>query len=400
MRSIVILIMSLFFVHGVSLADTVVLTNNDIIRGQILNKTFEIQSSYSALTINTDIIKGIFFSSSEMDDDEVQTINNDYFSGDLIFETIKVLTAGGQNLEVKKGALRAIRLDNRGKTKETETTLFFMVNGDKFSGRLIDGDLTVRTEYAEKNIRSDTLSRIGFVGPGQTAATIRLNTGSLFKGDILERRFLIQPDSMREISVCIGKIASIQFNVSKLIAGQYNAGGSAFDFDSDGVADIHDECPDTGCGIVTDEKGCRPPSDSDGDGVADPDDWCAGTPAGVTADSNGCWVIQATMFELDKATISPDFYTALDEVAGILERNPALSIEVQGHADNVGSAEYNLKLTGDRARAVVAHLVGIGIDSDRLSAVGYGFSQPKASNDTKEGRALNRRVELVPLNEQ
>jgi outer membrane protein OmpA-like peptidoglycan-associated protein len=400
LRSIVILLVSISLFSGVSLADTVVMNNGDVIRGKVLNKTFEIKSSYGALTINTDMIKGIFTSSGETGDDLVQTINNDYFSGSLIFGDIEFSTAAGPSFNFKKDDLRNVQFDNSGNTKETGTTLFFMNNGDKFSGSLMNGKVTIRTEYADKTIRSSDLSRIGLERAGPSTATININNGDRFRGEILEKRLLIQPDSMSELSVCVAEIAGIQFNVKKLMTRKFSeTSRGIFDFDSDGVSDSRDECPDTECGTVTDDNGCRSLSDADGDGVTDTDDRCAGTPAGVTTDSNGCWVIQAPVFELDKAAIKPEYDTFLDDVAGILERNQALGIEVQGHADNVGSAEHNLKLTRDRAESVVAYLVGKGIARNRMSAVGYGFSRPRASNDTKEGRALNRRVELVPVPE-
>ncbi|MBW2217266.1 MAG: OmpA family protein, partial [Deltaproteobacteria bacterium] len=344
-------------------------------------------------------VLGIFTGSTEMEDDEVQTINNDYFSGKLLLDSIEFRAAAGHNLEFKKDEIRAVKLDNGGKTEEIDTTLFFMANGDKFSGRLLNTNLTVKTEYAEKNIRADAFSRIGFFGSGQMAATVTLNNGSQFKGDVLEARFRIQPDSMHEISICVDKLASVQFNVRKLIAGQFSDPASIFDSDGDGIPDARDECPDTGCGFVTDNTGCRPLSDTDGDGVDDTKDLCSGTPAGVHADPNGCWVIRAAMFGHNKSAINPDYYTPLDEIAAILEQNPKLQIEVQGHADNVGSAEYNLQLTQSRAKAVVNYFISKGVERNRLTAVGYGFSQPKAGNDTAEGRALNRRVELVPVHE-
>lgn len=171
-----------------------------------------------------------------------------------------------------------------------------MANGDKFSGRLMDGNLNIKTGYAEKVIRSGTISRIDFGGAVQTAATVHLNNGSLFRGDTMETRLLVRPDSTRELSVCIRKIAAIQFNVIRLVGGKPRAAGGVFDFDGDGVPDSRDECPDTDCGFVTDESGCRPMSDTDQDGIDDASDSCAGTPPGVHTDSNGCWVIQSAMF--------------------------------------------------------------------------------------------------------
>ncbi len=99
-------------------------------------------------------------------------------------------------------------------------------------------------------------------------------------------------------------------------------------------------------------------------------------------------------FEFDKAELKPESYPELDRVVALLQQYPNLKVEIAGHTDNVGSEEYNLRLSQKRAEAVVRYLVSKGIDPSRLIAKGYGESQPIASNDTEEGRALNRRVEF------
>jgi OOP family OmpA-OmpF porin len=86
-----------------------------------------------------------------------------------------------------------------------------------------------------------------------------------------------------------------------------------------------------------------------------------------------------------------------DEALAILKKEPTLKVEVQGHTDNVGARAYNQKLSERRAKAVMEYFIDKGIEPERLSAAGYGFSRPTASNDTREGRTLNRRVELKPI---
>jgi OmpA-OmpF porin, OOP family len=100
-------------------------------------------------------------------------------------------------------------------------------------------------------------------------------------------------------------------------------------------------------------------------------------------------------FDTAKATIAPESDDLLDQVAAALKGGPALQLEVAGHTDNVGSAEANQKLSEDRARAVVAALTARGVAASMLSARGHGQSSPIADNRTEEGRAKNRRVELV-----
>ena len=99
-------------------------------------------------------------------------------------------------------------------------------------------------------------------------------------------------------------------------------------------------------------------------------------------------------FDFDKSTIRPDSEPVLQTVLGILSARPALRLEIQGHTDNVGSGEYNQKLSDTRAASVVAWLTGKGVTAGRLTSHGYGMSQPIADNGSDEGRACNRRVEL------
>lgn len=105
-------------------------------------------------------------------------------------------------------------------------------------------------------------------------------------------------------------------------------------------------------------------------------------------------------FDFNKATIRPESYPALDEMAKILKENPNIKVEIQGHTCSIGSYEYNMKLSQARAEAVVHYLVTHhGIDIRRLIARGYGESRPIADNSSEAGRRLNRRVEFVILGE-
>ncbi len=111
--------------------------------------------------------------------------------------------------------------------------------------------------------------------------------------------------------------------------------------------------------------------------------------------------LKGVYFDFNKATLKfPESQEALQAAYQILKDNPTIKVEIQGHTDNIGSDEYNQKLSEQRAWAVVNYLVQqMGVDASRLIARGYGESMPKASNDTPEGRALNRRVEFVVIGE-
>ena len=136
--------------------------------------------------------------------------------------------------------------------------------------------------------------------------------------------------------------------------------------------------------------------DRDGDGVYDDLDQCPNTPKGAKVDERGCWVLGDVFFDFDKYNIKPQFDYELDAVAKVLRMNPSVNIRIEGHTDNVGKEKYNIRLSERRANSIKVYLEKLGIDEDRLSTIGYGFSRPIATNSTPEDRALNRRVELTP----
>lgn len=105
--------------------------------------------------------------------------------------------------------------------------------------------------------------------------------------------------------------------------------------------------------------------------------------------------LEGALFDFDKATLKPAALEKLGHAHQVLMEHPGVKLSVEGHTDSVGTDAYNEKLSERRAQAVVDYLVSSGIDAGRLTAVGYGEGRPVASNDTAEGRAQNRRVELV-----
>ena len=100
-------------------------------------------------------------------------------------------------------------------------------------------------------------------------------------------------------------------------------------------------------------------------------------------------------FATDKTDVLPDSLPQIEQVVALLKEDPALKLAVNGHTDDSGDAAHNQPLSEGRAKAVVALLVGQGIDAARLTAAGFGSAQPVAENTTAEGKAKNRRVELV-----
>jgi OOP family OmpA-OmpF porin len=179
------------------------------------------------------------------------------------------------------------------------------------------------------------------------------------------------------------------------------------DRDGDGVPDDVDRCPDVPG--PAELEGCP---DRDGDGVPDIDDKCPDEPGPVLND--GCPIpeeeplveIETSRlslrdmihFDVDRDTIKPESNRILDEIASILKSHAELKkVRIEGHTDNTGSRAYNLGLSQRRAASVVRALVARGVRDALLTAQGYGFDKPVASNATAVGRARNRRVEFTIL---
>ena len=122
-----------------------------------------------------------------------------------------------------------------------------------------------------------------------------------------------------------------------------------------------------------------------------------------TPDGTGILVnLPDITFAVDSTTISPGLQAALNEVAASLQKYPNSLIDVMGHTDSSGSDAYNLDLSRRRAESVKNYLVLRGVSSARIATIGYGEQYPKATNDTVEGRALNRRVEIriTPISQE
>lgn len=200
------------------------------------------------------------------------------------------------------------------------------------------------------------------------------------------------------------------------------------DTDKDGIQDKLDDCPDV-FGLAA-FKGCP---DSDGDGVPDKDDRCPNTPKGYKVDSFGCSLdsdkdgipdseddcpdkvgvselkgcpfdikaiiskydlkMKPILFDFDSYKLKADGISALDKVATALSNHKEFGVQLDGHTDYIGSEEYNLKLSEKRANSAKGYLMNKGISDSRIRLQYFGESKPSIDNKSKEGRAMNRRVE-------
>ncbi|MCB1182861.1 OmpA family protein [bacterium] len=188
------------------------------------------------------------------------------------------------------------------------------------------------------------------------------------------------------------------------------------DNDGDGIVDGRDQCPDEPEDIDgwDDRDGCPDP-DNDQDGVPDERDRCPNTPPDSKVDADGCvvevplvegaaalvpaatrgQVLEGVNFVSGSAELTPASIAVLAELAATLRADPGLKLEIAGHTDATGNAEANRALSSRRAESVRRSLMAMGIAGDRLIAVGYGQDFPLADNGTAEGRARNRRVEVI-----
>lgn len=218
-----------------------------------------------------------------------------------------------------------------------------------------------------------------------------------------------------------------------------------FDNDQDGILDIDDKCPDQAedvdgfedidgcpdydndgdlipdsldkCPAVPedmdgfeDEDGC-PENDNDQDGIIDELDKCPNQAETINdfEDEDGCpdavilkkderIILENIYFKSGKAELTINSYTALDHIKRIFIDNPNIKVQIEGHTDSQGSSRYNLKLSQLRANAVSDYLIGkFNIPRTQIKAVGFGEDHPITSNNTKEGRAQNRRIEFKVL---
>jgi len=208
-------------------------------------------------------------------------------------------------------------------------------------------------------------------------------------------------------------------------SGESKAFGPALrvgDRDGDGVQDALDACvnvPEDADGFQ-DADGC-PEADNDLDGVADAEDQCPARPedadgfededgcpevgpapvaaaSGVAIDGDRLDLPERIFFETNRAKLRPESFPVLTEVARLLRRRPDLGrVRVEGHTDSKGGAKHNELLSAQRAESVVLFLVSTGLPLERFDSAGVGDRRPVTDNSTRQGRALNRRVEFVLL---
>lgn len=164
------------------------------------------------------------------------------------------------------------------------------------------------------------------------------------------------------------------------------------DDDNDDVLNSRDLCPNSLSGVVVDRNGCE--LDDDNDSVVNRLDKCPKTSEGVEVNEDGCVATVQLQINFDSNSDNiKDLYSQeIAQFAYLLKQNTKLKATIEAHTDSRGNDEYNQKLSQQRANSTLEALKDLNIDASRLKAIGYGETQPVATNSTKEGRAKNRRV--------
>jgi outer membrane protein OmpA-like peptidoglycan-associated protein len=177
--------------------------------------------------------------------------------------------------------------------------------------------------------------------------------------------------------------------------------GCPVDNDFDGVPDYRDSCPSTPVGAVVDSLGC--PTDSDGDGVPDGLDDCPNTLKGIPVDKYGCTDVSLFArpmtlnidYDPGGFEVDPKNKARLEQLARILNLVPDYKLEIDAYTDDIGDAAANQRLSEKRALRVREYLIIYGVAADRIKAVGKGETNFVAPNDKADGRAQNRRLEIL-----
>ncbi len=406
----------IFFLHaGTGYTDTALLRNGDKLIGNIQNEYFVVQGSFGQIAVNKAFCKNMTMDNNQLFVGSLKTINNDFFTGTVLNRDIQILLTNKALETININDLKSLFLDSSGPSRQVITTIFTMGDGDRFSGKLLIPEIEIRTEYMIATYQTSEINRIEFAPEKPDNASLLLTNGDLIHGHLLLDKIKIDPDSFAQLTVNPSIFSSIQFNARKMLLKKFSSSTSSEkDSDRDGVSDDADSCPDTPWGDRVDEKGCSTskiaakdvnksvkmslePQDKDGDSVIDGVDQCPRTPPGVVVDKKGCWYTKDILFDFDSDILKPKYFSVIDEVSVVLHKNPLVKIEIQGGTDNIGPEDYNRVLSQKRAQNAKSYLIKKGIESDRVTTVGFGTARNKASNENSTGRALNRRIDFAVI---
>jgi outer membrane protein OmpA-like peptidoglycan-associated protein len=388
-------------------ADLVVMNDGDRYFGKIQNQNFALYSPYGQIVIKYDFLKTVSFDENKPTHASFQSINNDIFSGIVLVDAFQIILENGQQKTISRKQIRRVRIDTRGPSYKITTIVFTMGNNDRFSGHLLTKSIKVKSGQMGRLrlLQSENITRIDLAANGPGTTNVLMDNGDIISGELELEQFQVAPDAIGQLTISKSKLSSIQFNAHKMVLNEYSKLSlSDMDSDGDGVSDDLDQCLNSPWGHEVDQNGCSKdlnqakkgnPFDQDNDGIIDNMDQCPDTPQGNIADSRGCSAIRPVLFEFGTYNLQRKFFSNLDSVVSMLNKKPLMRIQIQGHTDNIGSHEYNMDLSQKRAQVVKRYLINKGIDAARISTMGFGYTQNRASNNSPSGRAQNRRAEVV-----
>ncbi len=385
MKKIYLLVVIIFLTYSADCAArSIFLKTGDMLNGEIQDSAIRLQTPYGSIIIDTSFLETVALKEDQPDIYIITSINNDYFSGRILNDTIEVALTSGNSFFLEMEKIAKISFKKENQSHEMNTTLFFMKNGDKFSGRYMNKKINFMSDFKKISIQRSNINRIQVSDSGSESVKILNTSGEVIYGEILDSRIQIEPDSIHTLFVCKENISAIQFNVKKLFhTKRESSSQEAYDSDGDSIPNAQDGCPDTPCLAIVDKGGCSP----DPEVLAETD----------AADETGkIWILENILFDFNKQHIKPQYHHIIDTIIEAIQKKPTLHIAIHGHTDNLGSEEYNLELSENRARAVMEYMIEKGLPKEKLSIKGFGFSKPKMSNSTAKGREANRRVEIVP----
>jgi outer membrane protein OmpA-like peptidoglycan-associated protein len=398
-RAFSILVVFLLICPALGQADIVYIKNGDKLFGTIQSPSFTVQAPYGKVSIKNEFLKSINYNDGSVGRWTIETINNDRFSGSLLNDSIQFIQEDGKHRKLSREQIQRIKREISGPSHSITTTIFTMKNNDRFSGKFLNAGLEIRANYITKSIQPGEINRIEFTEEYQAGTTILLENGDLISGTLKQNQIRLTPDAVSEFTVAKSSLKSIQFNAPKMVLKNFSGKTrSDRDSDGDGIPDYADICMNTPGGVRVGQDGCaRKTKIADANPAKKERHQKIGR---VDSQTGPAREIQNILFDFNRSDLKPQYYSVLNEIALMLSQRPDTNVDIKGHTDNVGTAEYNQTLSEKRAGIVKNYFVQKGIEKDRLFPKGYGFTMNNASNEDESGRALNRRVEMLLIADQ